>query len=52
MEFLVETFSSLYDLEEFIPVISPIHSVKKSDVVPMMLLLKDEKCKSEEINIL
>ena len=52
MDFLVKTFSSLCDLEEFIPVVTPIHPVKKSDVVPMKLLLKDEKYKSETIDIL
>ena len=52
MDFLVKTFSSLCDLEEFIQVVTSIHPVKKSDVVPMKLLLKDEKYKSETIGIL
>ena len=29
MEFLVKTFSSLHDLEEFIPPVEPIHPVQK-----------------------
>ena len=52
MEFLVKTFSSLVDLEEFVPAVEPIHPVQKSEVVPMKLLLKDEKYKSETIDIL
>ena len=52
MEFLVKTFSNLQDLEEFIPPVEPIHPVQKSEVVPMKLLLKDEKYKTETIDIL
>ena len=43
MEFLVKVFSSLRDLEEFIPVVKPIHPVTKLEIAPMKLLLKDEK---------
>ncbi len=52
MELLVKTFSNLHDLEEFIPSVEPIHPVQKSEVVPMKLLLKDEKYKTETIDIL
>ena len=52
MGFLVKMFSSLHDLEKFIPVVNTIHPVQKSDVAPMKLLLKDEKYKSETIDIL
>ena len=52
IEFLVKTFSNLQDLEEFIPPVEPIHPVQKSEVVPMKLLLKDEKYKTETIDIL
>ena len=52
MKFLVNMFSSLHDLEEFVPSVDPIHPVQKSEVVPMKLLLKDEKYKSETIDIL
>ena len=52
MEFLVKMFSNLHDLEEFVPVVEPIHPVQKSEVVPMKLLLKDRKYKSETIDIL
>ena len=49
MEFLVKTFSNLQDLEQFIPPVEPIHPVQKSEVVPMKLLLKDEKYKTERL---
>ena len=52
MEFLVTTFSSLQDLEKLIPTVEPVHPVQKTDVVPMKLLLKDEKYTSETIDIL
>ena len=50
--FLVTTFSSLQDLEKLIPTVEPVHPVQKTNVVPMKLLLKDEKYKSETIDIL
>lgn len=37
---------------EFVPADEHIHPVQKSEVVPMKLLLKDEKYKSETIDIL
>lgn len=52
MGFLVETFSSLKHLEEFVPESMSIHPITKSEVVPMKLLYKDEKYKSETIEIL
>ena len=52
MEFLVTVFPSLSDLAEFVPPVQPLHPVKKSEDVPMKLLLKDEKYKSETIDIL
>ena len=52
MGFLVKAFPSLHDLEEFVPEHEHIHPIKKSEVVPMKLLLKDEKYKSETIDIL
>lgn len=52
MDFLVTAFPSLSDLAEFVPAVEPLHPVKKSEVIPMKLLLKDEKYKSETIDIL
>ena len=52
MEFLVKAFSSLQDLEKLIPSVKSVQPVQKSEVVPMKLLLKDEKYKSETIDIL
>ena len=49
MRFLVESFSNLKDMK---PDASPIHPVQKSEIVPMKLLFKDEKYKSETIDIL
>ena len=52
MGFLVETFSSLKHLAEFVPEPELIHPVTKSKVVPMKILYKDEKYKSQTIDIL
>lgn len=52
MEFLVDTFADLAHLRKFIPPIEPIHPVQKSEVIPMKVLFKDEKLKSETIDIL
>ena len=52
MGFLVETFSNLKHLAEFVPEPESIHSVTKSQVVPMKILYKDEKYKSQTIDIL
>ena len=45
MGFLVTSFTSLSDLAEFVPAVEPLHPVEKSEVVPMKLLMKDEKYK-------
>ena len=39
-------------MKKFVPDASPIHPVQKSEIVPMKLLFKDEKYKSETIDIL
>ena len=52
MGFLVSAFQSLSDLKEFVPSREVVHPVEKSVVVPMKILFKDEKYKSETIEIL
>lgn len=52
MEFLLEHFTDLTHLEEHIPPVEPLHPPQKSDVVPMKVLFKDEKLKSDTIDIL
>ena len=52
MEFLATEFKSLADLKQFIPLQQSLHPVQKSVVVPMKVLFKDEKYKSETIDIL
>ena len=52
MEFLATEFKSLADLKQFIPSQQSLHPVQKSVVVPMKVLFKDEKYKSETIDIL
>ena len=52
MGFLVSAFQSLSDLKEFVPSREVVHHVEKSVVVPMKILFKDEKYKSETIEIL
>ena len=52
MEFLVKHFSSLAEMRKFLPSKQQIHPVQRSQVVPMKILFKDEKQKSETINIL
>lgn len=52
MGFLVETFACLEDLQPFVPAMEPLHQPQKSEVVPMKLLFRDEKYKSEMIQIL
>lgn len=52
MGFLVDTFADLAHLQMFVPEIEPIHPAQKSEVVPMKVLFKDEKLKSETIDIL
>ena len=52
MEFLVTHFFSLAELKKLLPPKEQIHPVQRSRVVPMKLLFKDEKQKSETIDIL
>ena len=52
MEFLVTRFPSLADLKKFLPPKEQVHPVQRSHVVPMKLLFKDEKQKSETFDIL
>ena len=52
MGFLVTHFSSLSELKQHLPQQEQLHPVQKSQVIPMKLLFKDEKYKSETIDIL
>ena len=52
MEVLVTEFNSLSDLKDLVPPRQSPHPIKKSLVVPMKVLFRDEKCKSETIEIL
>ena len=52
MEVLVSEFISLSDLQTFLPPRESPHATSKSVVVPMQILFKDEKYKSETIEIL
>ncbi len=52
MNYLVREFSGLADLKEFAPAQQPLHPVEKSEVVPMKVLFKDEKYRSETSDIL
>ena len=52
MTFLVESFSSLKHLHNLLPTQEPLHPVLPSEVVPMKILFRDEKYKSETIEIL
>lgn len=52
MEFLVENFTDLAHLQKFVPPVEPIHPPEKTEVVPMIILFKDEKLKSDTIDIL
>lgn len=52
MRFLTEKFEALTDLKKFAPAITPVYPPKKSEVVPMKVLFKDEKYISETIDIL
>ena len=52
MEFLVLHFPSLGNLKQFVPARESPNPVEKSVVVPMKILFKDEKYKSETIEIL
>lgn len=52
MHFLVHEFKELQGLKEFLPQQTTIHPIKKTEVVPMKVLFKDEKYTSETIDIL
>ena len=52
MGFLVKAFTCLQDLQPFVPAIESLHQPQKSQVIPMKLLFRDEKYKSETIQIL
>ena len=52
MSFLAENFTDLADLQRYIQPVEPVHPVEKSEVVPMKILFKDEKLKSDTIDIL
>ena len=52
MGFLVEAFTCLHDLQPFVPAMESLHQPQKSQVIPMKLLFRDEKYKSETIQIL
>ena len=45
-------FTSLSELKKLLPPKEQIHPVQRSRVVPMKLLFKDEKQKSETIDII
>lgn len=51
MHILVEEFPSLANMQTLLPS-SDTQSIRKSNVVPMKILFKDEKYKSETIDIL
>ena len=52
MSFLVENFTDLADLQCYVPPMESIHPSQKSEVVPMKIPFKDEKLKSDTIDIL
>ena len=52
MEFLVSEFNSLKDLKPYVPPRQSPHPVRRTIVAPMEILFKDEKHKSETIDIL
>lgn len=49
---LVKEFSDLKDLRSYTPNKEQVQSVKKAEVVPMMVLFKDEKFITENIDIM
>lgn len=51
-KFLTSHFSSLRALKQFVPSYATPHAVSKAEVVPMKVLFKDEKYKSETVEIL
>ena len=52
MEVLVRNFEALHDLQPHVPQRESPHPIKKSVVIPMEILFKDEKMKAETIDIL
>jgi hypothetical protein len=52
MTCLVENFPSLSHLRKLIQPPEPLHTVLPSEVIPMKILFRDEKYKSETIEIL
>ena len=52
MEILANEFSVLSDLKQFIPTRTSPHPSTVSEIVPMQILFRDEKYKSENIEIL
>lgn len=52
MEILVAEFASLSHLQQKVSKRKSPHDTQKSVVIPMKMLFKDEKCKSETIDIL
>ena len=52
MEVMVAVFKSLHDLQPYLPQRESSHPAQKSVVIPMQILFKDEKFKSDMIEIL
>lgn len=52
MEFLVQEFASLKELQDHLPTRQSPHPVKKATVAPMSILFKDEKYKAATIEII
>ena len=52
MGFLVDHFPDLENLRQYVPPFEPLHPPQKTDVVPMKVLFKDEKLKTDTIDIL
>ena len=52
MRILVQDFSGLQDLAQYVPDEQPFHPPEKTEVAPMKVLFKDEKYISETIDIL
>ena len=52
MRFLVNEFTSLEDLKQYVPKHQQLHPVVRTEVVPQKVLFKDEKYIQETIDIL
>lgn len=48
----MEHFTDLAHLSKYVPPVEPLHPPQKSEVVPMKVLFKDEKLKTDTIDIL